>query len=334
MTATALEVDRHGPDWHAQRRQGIGASEIGIIAGLAPESRGSRWQLWAVKTGLLAPDHESSEVMETGTDLEAWLAWKFTKHTGLTVAGDHMMLTCPHIPWARCELDALVFDGQVEEPSLDVALGALETKYHNGGPWSTERCDTVVVPPELHDLPGHYEAQVQWQMLCSGLERAWVGALHAWGKYRIYEVARDQQVIDALVEAAADFWQLVQTDTPPALDGIGRDVTSKALATVFGEGGGGEVDLSHLRDQHAAWVLTKAELKAAKENETDLANEIKAAMGNAEIGLIDGEVAVTWRKTKPVRRIDVDRLRAEQPEIAAEYSTEEPMRRLLPKGTK
>lgn len=302
---SAAAVERHTPEWDELRSRGIGGSEIAIVAGLAPESRGSRWELHARKTGRLPRSDESSELMDLGTDLEEWLAWKFTKHTGMTVAGEHMMVLCPGRPEFRCELDCLAFDGRIVEPSIDLALGVVETKFNPGASaWTTERCDSIIVPPELHDLPPHVTCQVQWQLLCTGLDRAWVAALHS-RAYRIYPVARDQALIDALVKAGAEFWDLVERyragdeSAQPALGGPGRDATAAALAQVFGEGGGGEVDIDHLAEQREALVLLKAEAKALDEQIVDLENEVKGALGEAEVGLIDGLPLVTWKRTNP-----------------------------------
>lgn len=324
---------RHSDEWHGLRRRGIGGSDIGVVAGVAPESRGSRFSLWLEKTGQLEPDHDDeNEAMDAGTWLEPALAEQFTRHTGLVAAGEHMMLIRPGTPWARCEVDALVFDGKVEEPSVDLALGVLETKYANSAPWTTERCDTALVPPELNDLPLHYEAQVQWQLMCSGLERGWLGALHSWGKYRIYEIERDQEAIDALCAAASDFWELVETGTPPALGGPGRDATAAALAQVFGAGGGGERDVTDLAEQLASLRFLKREAKSIDEQITDISNVVKAEMGDAEVGVDEmGRPLVTWRKSKPRKRFDEKAFRAAHPDLAEAFTAEgEAVRTLVP----
>ena len=56
------------------------------------------------------------------------------------------------------------------------------------------------------DVPDHVMCQVQHQMFCADLEKVHVVALLA-GKYRLYHIKRDQELIDYQVGYCEDFWE-------------------------------------------------------------------------------------------------------------------------------
>lgn len=308
----------HSPAWHAIRSEGVGASEVAPIVGIGP-GWSSAYSLWLEKTGRYTPDpFDASEAMDMGLELEPFLASAFTTRTGLVVAGVQRMITHPEHPWARATVDGLVIEGGAEACGVSDALGGFEAKYDNHGTWE--------------EVPAHYTIQANWQMFVAGWEKVWFGVLHPFGRYRVYEVDRDQELIDACYERVSAFWHdNVLADVAPPLDGFGRKATATALGAVFGEGGGGETDVSDLEEQLASLRYLKAETKALKEQIVDLENVVKAGLGAAEIGLVVGQVAVTWKRTVS-RRLDAKRHQQDSPECHKQFVSESSSRRLIIKG--
>lgn len=294
----------HSPEWHQLRSKGIGASEVATIAGIGRWS--SRWEIWALKTGLIEPDpNESTEAQRTGLRMEETLARWFAEDTGLYVAGEQMMVNHPRYQWVRATVDGLAFErhpASWDEQCLDIAdaLGPVQFKHTADAPWTVEQQTDTIVPFENTALPAWLLAQVQWEMLACGdwCERAWVYALHSFGRTRCYEVPRDPEGIRALFWAARRFWRMVETNTPPALGcepDPGRKATADALAKAFGEGGGGEVDVDDLADVLEERKAVAETLRQLKDQKLELDNQIKARLGEAEVGLVAGRAAVTWK---------------------------------------
>lgn len=73
--------------------------------------------------------------------------------------------------------------------------------------------------------------------------------------------------------------------------------------------------------------------KQAKDNVEKVKAEIAALLGAAEVGLLDGKEAVTW-KVSSRRSFDVARFEAEHPELAAQYQKTSTFRTLRVKGGK
>jgi predicted phage-related endonuclease len=129
------------------------------------------------------------------------------------------------------------------------------------------------------------------------------------------------------------FWtRHVLGGEPPAVDG--RPATSAALAARYADS---EPELVADLGPYAATVqelrLLRAELADLDGEKDRLENEIKAALGPAEAGEIDGARVVTWRPSV-TKRLDTTRLRDELPTLAAQYSTETTVRRFLLKELK
>lgn len=288
--------------WLEWRRVGLGASDVAAIVGLSPWT--SRWALWADKTGLIPPDDSDSEAMEFGRRFEGLaVPWFAERRPGLVVAGQQQWCTHSDHLWARCTVDGFVFkDG---EPTAD-ALGTFEVKTdHRHGPdaWETE-------------IPAHYQCQAQWQMYVTGMQRTWFAVLHTFGRFRIYELVRDEADIALLVAAASTFWDdHVLTGIPPVVDG--SEATTAALAQAWRDPAGAiEVDPALLDAVTAA----TAALKAAKDADTEARNRLRAALGDRTDATVDGRLVASWRPQTSAR-IDADRLRALHPEIATEVTT-------------
>lgn len=306
--------------WLEWRREGIGASDVAAILGISPWA--SPWSVWADKTGLLPPQPED-EAMAAGRWLEAAIGPWFTHETGLHVAGEQTWCAHHEHDHHRATVDGFVIEqpGFVFDGSdLDAVLGLLEIKVTGPG----RRWDEV---------PAHYQAQGQWQMHVTGLDRVWFAVLMG-RRLDIHEVARDQADIDFMAERVDTFWtDHVIAATPPDTDG--HAATLRAL---------GAVHPDHDDDQHvdldgdlvAAWVDAKAAAKAAKETEQTHAAAIQAALGDAAIGLVDGTKAASWR-TQTRRTLDQRALKAAHPDLAAEFTTESTTRVLrhhAPKETR
>lgn len=297
-------VDTTRADWLAWRRDGIGGSDIAAILGLSPWA--SPWSVWADKAGLLPPEPDN-EAMAAGRWLEAAIGPWFAHETGLVVAGEQTMVTHPAHPWARCTVDGFVGHTQRQIDLLN-AEGVIEIKVTGPG----RRWDGP---------PPHYVAQVQWQLACTGYDRAWLTVLMG-RRLDIHEITRDDDDIAFMLARADDFWHdHVVTGTPPATDG--HDATLRAIAAVHPghvEGQAVEAD-DVLRRTIDYWRAAKAAEKDAAAEVALHAAAITAALGDAEELTVDGQRAVSWR-AQSARRLDAKALTAAHPDIAAGFTRE------------
>ena len=155
-------------EWLEARRQGITASEIAIVMGLAPAEWPSAFSLYHQKLGDL-PAAEDSLSLRVGRHFESLVCELFAeRYPGLDVYGDGRMLYAhPGRPWQRATPDRLLYESPrvlhlradedvvctciVSEP---VAVLEAKTSATYDG-WGDDGTD---------EIPVHYRCQALWQM--------------------------------------------------------------------------------------------------------------------------------------------------------------------------
>lgn len=303
MSITDESVDTGDrADWHEWRRGGIGGSDIAAICGLSPWS--SALSVYMEKRGEIPPaDLSDNGAVEFGVRMEPILPGWFHDECGLYVVGEQTWCVNPELPWMRCTVDGFVAESP--DTAIDDVLGVYEAKVTGLAEWED-------------GIPENYQIQGQWQMATTGLDHLWFAVAHrSAAKFRIYEMHRDDGVIAELTRLGGDFWLRVETGNPPPVDG--SEATTAALAAAYPRHEEGvTVDLDpDLLDRYR---IAKGRVEAAEIDLGLITNEIKAALGEAEAGLIDGAPFVTW-KAQTRAGIDTKALRAAHPAIAEQFAT-------------
>lgn len=249
------------PEQLERRRSGVGASDIGAIAGLSHYA--TAWDIWCAKT--LGPTPETDE-MALGSLLEPALAALYARRHPDVELAESRTIAHPQHPWALATPDRLVLaDGQVQR-LLEIKTAGPTTRAE----WGTE--DDAI--------PEGYLAQCQWQLFVTGLRTVDVIALVA-GEPRFYRVERSDRLIQWLFAHAAAFMERLRNGTPPALDG--SEAAGRWLAATYPETRAplreATTDESTLLAQYAA--AREIEKSAAAEKER-LAQALKLAIGDRE----------------------------------------------------
>lgn len=302
--------------WLAERRRGLGASDIAAILGVSPWA--SPWSVWVDKTGLYVDEDEPADHLQFGLDLEPTIAsWFERRRPGLFVTSRQRLVAHPEIPWALATLDGLVVDGGDAcwlEYRLDDALAVFESKYSADARWD--------------EVPEHYRIQCLWQLLVTGLDVAYLAVMHlAFGRprFEVYEVARDQAAIDRMLVAAERFWMgHVVAGIPPATDS--HPATTSALARYWTDPVALPiVDLSPHFDDVERFAKLRTErsehegkVRRLTEQLVPIENRLRAALEDHSEGCIDGQVVVSWRQ-QDRHGLDTAALRADHPDLAEKY---------------
>lgn len=293
----------------------IGASEAAAVLGL------SRWktslQVWAEKTGQIAPkDISDKEEVELGKELEDYVAKRFMRKTGKKVYRVNETIMHPKYNFIGCNLDRRV----VGEESVLECKTASVWKYKE---WEGE------------DIPIEYIIQVMHQLAVTGKKKGYIACLIGNHKFVWKEILRDEDMIKKMIKTEVAFWNdfIIPKVMPATISANDNDVLFQLYPKVKQ---GSEIALSDDANKIIESIDgLDADKKVIEKTIDQQKNELKAMLGENEIGKTKN-YKVTW-KAQFQRRLDLDFLKAELPEVWEKYSrpVESRVLRIIPtKGDK
>lgn len=277
-------------EWLSIRKGYIGGSDAGAVVGLNPYK--SAYSLWAEKTGKLH-EFEGNTITRVGSYLEELVAQMFTEETGKKVRRKNKILVNDEYPFACADVDRLI----VGEKAL------LEIKTTNS-PVSMKKFKNGEYPESWYCQMTHYLA-------VTGLEKAYLAVLIECREFKVFELERDEDEIEALMSAEKDFWNLVKTDTPPTADGMAS--TSETLVTLYPQSNAETIDLFGYDTELSQYISISAEIKRLEDLKNWHANKVKAFLGEAGKGENE-RFRASWT-TSERKTLDAKRLAQEHPEI-------------------
>lgn len=325
IAATAYDAPPRSEEWRELRRTGIGGSDAATVLGLNPYK--GPLALYYEKRGEIDEPDRESDAMAWGVRLEQVVADHYSGETGLGVVGAgatyrhdaHAFMLANPDRWVLPAGEYAAADPSVSIPSP--AAGILEIKTTaawNASTWDADAADGAVI---------------QWQHYAEVCDVDWghIAVLIGGQAFRVVEMRRDRELGEMIVAAEAEFWERVTTGDPPPPDGSRS--SSDVLAALY-DGAGGTVALDDIAQVLDDLRGVRTEIAALDRRKTELENRIKAALGDATDGTVDGSLAVTWRPSTRTR-IDtraVARILPDPPAGAADaYRTTSTTRRFLVK---
>lgn len=298
-------------DWLEYRKSGIGGSDASIICGINRYK--SPVELWMEKTDQL-PYQEAGEAAYWGTQLESLVRNEFTKRTGIAVKQVHQLLQSEEHPFMLANLD-----GICEDPIHGMCIFEAKTaSAYKAGEWESS-------------IPDAYLLQIQHYMAVTGYQGTYIAVLIGGNTFRWKFIARDEELISILVQLEADFWNHVQSMTPPLIDG--SDAAAKFLAKRFPN----SISKSQTTlPDHATELIQQYDEACEKliqlaEQKQNAENQLKEMLGENETGTVGNRV-VTW-KTVSQERLDSKTLKAEHPTLYQKYANQTSYRRFSIKAT-
>lgn len=258
-------------EWREHRTHSIGGSDASVVLGLNPYK--SKYALWAEKSGLMEPeDISQKESVRLGTDLEDYVAKRFTEKTRKKVRRLNAIVTETEYPWAHANVDRMIVG---EDAGLECkTTSALNLSKFKGG-----------------EYPANYYCQCVHYMAVTGAQKWYLAVLILGQDFRVFEIERDEDEIAALMDAEREFWRRVQDNDPPAVDG--SESAGEALSAVYPGGDEDEADLSDLENLFIEWSVMSAGKKTYEAREDEIKQQIQAAMQNHNKGAC-GSYRVSW----------------------------------------
>jgi putative phage-type endonuclease len=290
-------------EWLQWRKKGIGGSDAAAIAGLNKWT--SEAAVYAEKTGLEVPDEES-EAAYWGKTLESVVAEEFSRRSGLKLQRVNAILQHPEYSFMIANLDRKI----IEKGNPGVFEAKTAGEYLRDK-WEDDR------------VPDDYMIQMQHYLAVTGWSYGYIAVLIGGNKFRYARIERDQEIIDYLVKIESDFWWKVENQMPPKMDG--SESSAEILEYLYPHPEpDSELDLSDEADALLEEYDAAGEAeKEAKERKEVATNQLKALLGNNEVGITRNEHGqearrVTW-KASTRRTLDTDALKNDYPTIYDRY---------------
>ena len=298
-------------EWLEYRKMGIGGSDASVVCGINRYK--SPVELWLEKTDQL-PYQESGEAAYWGTQLENLVRTEFTKRTGIEVKQVNQILQSEEYPFMLANLD-----GICEHPEYGTCIFEAKTSSaYKAGEWDNA-------------IPDSYCLQLQHYMKVTGYKGAYIAVLIGGNTFRWKFIERDEELISMLVELEKKFWNHVQNNTSPPLDG--SDASTKVLAERFPD----SLPKSQIALPDSAAELLRQYDKACEqlelitEQKQEAENRLKEMLGENEVGTAGSHI-ITW-KTISQERLDSKTLKVEHPTLYKKYTNKSTYRRFSIKAS-
>ena len=273
QTATKVVFDTR-EDWLEARRGGIGGSDAAAIIGA--DQYKSALEVYADKLGL-TDGKEDTEAMAWGRRLEPLVAEAYSEETkrALIDHGVHFFQSDQH-PFLRASVDR-----DIVSP-----VGILSIKT-----------SSYLAEKDLAEgMPLAWQVQLQHEMMVRGIELGGFAVLLKGQRLRWADVEANKDFQEALFEKEETFWKSILDREPPP-PGASESAT-KTLKKLYPKDSGSTIRLpAAALDWDERRQKAAAEIKKWEEVRDEAENSIKAAMGEATFGTVEG-VKYSWRWQK------------------------------------
>lgn len=256
----------------------IGGSDIAAICGVSRFS--TPLKVWAVKKGFY--QIEKTEAMEIGTELEEYVAKKFTERTGIKVRRKNEALKHQKNEYLIGHVDRITADGGILEVKTTNAYAAKD--------WET--------------YPVEYEYQLNWYLGLAGKTKGYFAALIGGQKIVIREYQFNQQLFQTEVESAIDFYNnYLLKDIPPVALAGDYD-TVNVVYPLKDETVQFDAETERIVDEIQS---LKIEIKQLTDKKDELEVKLKQLIGGATIAR--GEKYTVTQTVQKRKIVDTERLK-------------------------
>lgn len=305
------DYDRDRPLWLRERKKSLGASEIAALVGL--NERLTPLKIWLDKTSTkIERDEDMAEAAQWGLNLEHTVAQVFVKRNPNLgkLWPTPGLLRHEDTDYVHSTLDKLI----VKRGSGPlIATGGIEVKTTGQFPFKKNWIDGV--PPTKTII------QDQIQMSCTGLQRIHNPVLVG-GQYMPDPAAyvdRDDEIIKSLLTVATDWWEryIINRNRPePTIGDHG------ILADIYGENRGDIRKATRAElDLYSQVMDAKRRMTEAEADKDEATFKLKVFMKEStELEDVMGNTLATWRRSKPKRKINMDKMKLDHPDLIEEYS--------------
>ncbi|WP_333662776.1 YqaJ viral recombinase family nuclease [Acinetobacter sp.] len=299
----------------ANRKKGIGGSDVAAILGLSPYK--SPYQLWLDKTGRSEKKDSQNESAHFGNLLEDVVAKEFSRRTGMKVqrVKDQLSLESQGDSWAIGNIDRAIINPEISG-NVRLKEGVLTTDMILECKTASEYMSKLFGEDGSDHIPDYYLTQCLWYLKLTGAKVCYLAALIGGNKFRMYRIERDEDLIESIFKQVKAFWfNHVVADVPPDPTCF-DDVLHRWSTHIVGKQV--EADFEHIKLGEEL-VAVQSRQKADKAREDEIKLKIVSTMQDAEMMISQGKTLFTYKEQSSTR-IDSTLLKKEEPDLFTKYS--------------
>lgn len=270
--------------WHELRYYSLGASDLSSLTGFSPFN--NALGVWNKKLRhpetAQSGDDQKERIFDWGHNAEQYLrkvVLTYPEFGGCRVLIEPMLFGFEKAPFMTCNLDAILAwpDGHYSLLEFKAPSPYKKSEYEN------------------NSVPAYYYDQIQGQMMNLNVDDAFLVALFDRDTITVSHVYRDLDYELNLVKVGTDFWECVQSQTPPSLNGSGSviiDIMNRYYGKVDRKAAEMKLDearFAQLLDEANYYseqqkLLTK-EADKAKDAYTEIIAQVIAEMGSSTLAV-------------------------------------------------
>lgn len=282
--------------WLMLRKSGIGGSDAGAVCGVNPYS--SAMNVFRDKTSEDVEELDN-EAIRIGHDLEQYVAERFMEATGLKVRRSNFMYRSKEHPFMIADVDRLVV-------GEDAGLECKTASAYNADKWANG------------NIPLHYVMQCYHYMAVTGKRTWYIAAVILGREFTYRKLEWDDELVSRLIVVEGDFWEnhVAKGVIPPP---DGSKACDEVIAQYFHTAKkASPVELVGFDEKLNRREKILSDIVRLQEEQKQIEQEVKLFMGDNQYAA-SGRYSVSWGNIDSVR-LDSQRIKAERPEIYADYA--------------
>lgn len=256
-------------EWLQERRGGIGGSDVASILGISPYK--TALDVYNEKISEEFVEQQETPAMKFGKILEPVIRDMYSSETGEELVEHDQIIKKDFM---IASLDGMTKSGKILE---------IKTSRLDKG-WGEEGTDQV---------PIYYTTQCQHYMMVTGAKSTDVAVLIGGSDFRIYNIPANQILQDLIFKREQEFWQLVQSKTPPEAQNLNDLSALYSVANPYSIEATPEI-----RDKIGLLSHLNKESKELEARIDELKFDVKTFMKDSECVSMNGSPLVTYKNVK------------------------------------
>lgn len=269
----------------------MGGSDAATAANMNPYK--SRYSLIMEKRGAWQPEDISDlPAVRFGNELEGFIADEFALRTELKVRRHSAAIIHPEHDWMVAHIDRRIV-GRNEGLEIKNRGGRMAQHYGAG-----DDGEPRIYPPDM--------LQCQHYMACTGWQRWHLAVYFGGADFRTYEIERDDELIDGLIEIESQCWSQITSADPVQPEWSAPTVGKDILRTCPGTNG----EILTLSEEALHWhevaVMAGEKAKQYSAAREAALNHLRWEMGEAAGAMIPGVDGGYTRKLRKRKAFSVE----------------------------